>query len=143
MLKPGLYEQVVNRQIREELEEYQQSQKAEETVIDPAEAPQILSAYVSEVAEEGLRSLFEIEEDTQSQIALINRLIEQIADTADPDLKEKLVEKEAMLLTALTDRISAQGAQPMNGPKKGMMFVTPMITLMSSGYSILKISMPT
>ena len=29
MLKPGLYEQVVNRQIREELEEYQQSQKAE------------------------------------------------------------------------------------------------------------------
>ena len=111
MLKPGLYEQVVNRQIREELEEYQQSQKAEETVIDPAEAPQILSAYVSEVAEEGLRSLFENEEDTQSQIALINRLIEQIAETADPDLKEKLVEKEAKLLTALTDRISAQGAR--------------------------------
>ena len=34
--------------------------------------------------------------------------------------------------------IKPAGIPPMNGPKKGIMFVTPTTTLISSGYGILR-----
>ncbi len=44
----------------------------------------------------------------------------------------------------LTVRIrSALGIAPMNGPKNGIMFVTPIMTLTSIVYGILKIAIKT
>ncbi len=48
MLKPGLYEQVVNDDIGKELEKISEKYKKIER-IDAAEASKILSAYVSEI----------------------------------------------------------------------------------------------
>ena len=51
MLKPGLYEQVINKDLSDELDE--SKQLIEKRNIDKAEAPQVLSGYLSEVIEKG------------------------------------------------------------------------------------------
>ena len=57
ILQNGLYEQVVNKEIREELDE---SDKFKElSGIDRAEAPKVLARYVSEVVENGLKNLID------------------------------------------------------------------------------------
>ncbi len=55
MLRPGLYEQVINKDLSSELDESQQL--IEKCNIDKAEAPQILSGYLAEIIEKGLSRL--------------------------------------------------------------------------------------
>ena len=54
MLKRGLYEQVINKSLDRELERSDDI-AASTGKLDTAEAPQILSHYISELVEKGLR----------------------------------------------------------------------------------------
>ena len=55
MLRPGLYEQVINKDLSGELDESRQL--IDRRNIDKAEAPQVLAGYLSEVIEKGLSRL--------------------------------------------------------------------------------------
>ena len=55
MLKPGLYEQVINKDLSGEIDS--SAQFIDKRNIDKAEAPQVLAGYLSEVIEKGLSRL--------------------------------------------------------------------------------------
>ena len=55
MLKDGLYEQVINKSLDNELAET--DKLIQTAAIDPAEAAKILSQYISEVVEKGLQNV--------------------------------------------------------------------------------------
>ena len=58
--------------------------------------------------------------------------------------RTKMKIKNGIQLTGSTKSIkAADGIAPMNGPKYGMIFVTPTITATISGYGIWKINMKT
>ena len=71
MLKPGLYEQVINKDLSSELDE--SKQLIEKRSIVKAEAPQVLSGYLSEVIEKGLSRL--AGDDIEGQLGLANRIV--------------------------------------------------------------------
>lgn len=83
MLKRGLYEQVINKSLDRELE------RSDDIVtstgkLDGAEAPQILSHYISELVEKGLRQVSS--DNISGQLSLANRIVSAIADvTGDSD----------------------------------------------------------
>ena len=53
MLHPGLYEQVINNQLRSELSEIPEARKSV-VPIDKAEASKVLAQYLADVVEQGL-----------------------------------------------------------------------------------------
>ena len=71
MLKPGLYEQVINTQVRSELSGIQEARKAV-APIDKAEASKILAQYLSDVVQKGLDHLLDNGGTLASQITLSN-----------------------------------------------------------------------
>ena len=56
MLKDGLYEQVINKELVTELDA-EKDKLVKKAPIDKAEASQILSKYISQVVEKGLDNL--------------------------------------------------------------------------------------
>lgn len=56
MLKPGLYEQVINKQLDRELSR-SENILTRTGKLDNAEAPHILSNYIGELVEKGLRQV--------------------------------------------------------------------------------------
>lgn len=70
MLKPGLYEQVINKDISAKINE--EAQLIEKKNIDASEAPQILSGYLSEIIEKGLSRL--TGNNIEGQLDLANRI---------------------------------------------------------------------
>ncbi|SHH92583.1 hypothetical protein SAMN02745229_01184 [Butyrivibrio fibrisolvens DSM 3071] len=73
MLKPGLYEQVINTLLTQELaakpDDLKNIQK-----IDTAEASEILTRYLSEVIQKCLDSMPE-SDDTSMKVALVNKVV--------------------------------------------------------------------
>ena len=57
MLKAGLYEQVINRRIAEELAQTDKINKPESELIDEAEASKVLANYLSEILEQSLENV--------------------------------------------------------------------------------------
>ena len=103
MLQDGLYEQVINKSLDEELAE---SQKRFETApIDSEEAAIVLAKYVAEIAERGLKTLKDNGGDLQAQVSLVNQIINTIKDeTSELDFDSLTVAKRAEQLLALFDR---------------------------------------
>lgn len=71
MLNPGLYEQVINKDISEKLDTSEQIIDKRE--IDKAEAPQILSGYLSEIIEKGLSRFGS--DDIGKKLELANKIV--------------------------------------------------------------------
>lgn len=85
MLKPGLYEQVINDEINQELVTLPAARQAT-APIDAAEAAQVLTQYLTEVIQKGLEHVKEGGDGVSSQISLTNeivRLIEERTQEAD------------------------------------------------------------
>ena len=100
MLKPGLYEQVINTLLTQELaakpDDLKNIQK-----IDTAEASEILTRYLSEVIQKCLDSMPE-SDDTSMKVALVNKVVELLSnETQQEDIKELAVDKKAEQLLAL------------------------------------------
>ncbi len=99
MLKQGLYEQVVNREIDRELKDVPDAEKQVEK-IDAAEAPSILTQYVSEVVRKGMDRI--AEEDISAQLDLANKIVSLISrETKEYDLQNLEVSGEGEQLLAL------------------------------------------
>jgi superfamily II DNA or RNA helicase len=100
MLEPGLYEQVINKQIQSELQGSSEDLKLVEK-IDSAEASEVLARYVSEVVHKALDRISE-DGDLSSKVDLVNRVVGLISNDANmDDLKEMTVADSAEQLLAL------------------------------------------
>ena len=104
MLKSGLYEKVINKELEEQLES--QIDKLTKTApIDKAESSKILSKYIAHIVEKGLDNLADNGGDIYSQIALVNKLVNTIkTKTAESDFSGMEVGERAEQLLALLDR---------------------------------------
>ena len=77
MIKPGIYEQVINKQLGNEIEAA--TDKLSSTLgIDPAEASKVLAQYISEVVEKGLNIIKESKSGLDDQVKLANRIVSTI-----------------------------------------------------------------
>lgn len=104
MLKSGLYEKVINKELEEQLET-QKDKLTKIAPIDKAEASKILSKYISHVVEKGLDNLADNGGDIQSQISLVNKLVSTVkVETSESDFSEMEVDKRAEQLLALLDK---------------------------------------
>ena len=106
MLHPGLYEQLINRALRQELEMIPEARKAVASV-DPAEAAEVLSRYVAEAAKRALSGMAEGRDDVADQVALANRLIELLPETDGQSIDERA--EQLMALLAERDAALALG----------------------------------
>ena len=97
-MKPGLYEQIINKQMSEELQSLPEECRYQEKV-DSAEASRVLSTYAAELLRRKLDVMYESggEQALSEQISYINRVI----DSMDVDSEEQL-------------RIEAPGEQLLN-----------------------------
>ena len=80
MLKPGLYEQVINDQLNSELSKIPEARKAI-APIDKAEASQVLTQYLADVVQKGLDNVVDNGGDISAQIALTNQIVDLIQTT--------------------------------------------------------------
>lgn len=103
MLEDGIYEQVINRELDQELSET--DKLCQTAKIDHAEAAKILSEYVADLIEQGLENIKDSGGDLDSQIDLINRIVSVIEEkTEDADFSIFSVAERAEQLLALLDR---------------------------------------
>ena len=74
MLKTGLYEKVISRDLGVQLDS--QTDKLKKTAtIDEAEASKILAKYIAQIVEKGLDNLVDNGGNIQTQIALANKKV--------------------------------------------------------------------
>lgn len=106
MLKSGIYEQIINKELRSQLEVYRNNSEKiiQAESIDLEEASIILAKYLSEVIQKGLSSIKDNHKDINIQIDLCNRLIDTVVrETGEQALGELSVDKRAEMLLALID----------------------------------------
>ena len=104
MLKPGLYEQVINNLLHKELSLKQEELKYTEK-IDSAEASGILTRYLSEVIQKSLDSISDSDE-LESKVALVNKVVELLSkETQQDDIQNFAVDEKAEQLLALRQRM--------------------------------------
>ena len=98
MLKPGLYEQIVNQAISTELISVSEQCKSVEK-LDREEAPQALAGYVAENVRMTLEAM---SADTDEQIALVNELLHVLAAKRG-EVTEQYVDSKAERLLQIMD----------------------------------------
>lgn len=100
MLKPGLYEQVINKELSDEIDENEQL--IEKRSIDNAEASKVLSGYLAEVIEKGLSQL--ASDDTEGQLRLANKIVSAVTEmTGDDEFDGLSVDKRSEQLLAVAE----------------------------------------
>lgn len=104
MLKTGLYEKVISKDLGVELDS--QTEKLAKTVtIDEAEASKILAKYIAQIVEKGLDNLVDNGGNIQTQIALANKIVSTIKTEAREDVFDGMsVDERAEQLLALLDK---------------------------------------
>lgn len=104
MLKPGLYEQVINKQLGRELDQATDQLKST-APIDSAEAAKVLAKYITEIIEKGLDNVKDKGGDIQTQIDLANKLVQTIiAETKETAFDALAVDQRAEQLLALINK---------------------------------------
>ena len=100
MLKPGLYEQVINKELSDKIDD--SAQLIDKRNIDKAEAPQVLAGYLSEVIEKGLSRL--AGDDIEGQLGLANRIVSAVTElTGDEEFDGLSVDERAEQLLAVAN----------------------------------------
>ncbi len=101
MLHPGLYEQVINNQLSDELADVSEARKAV-APIDKAEASKILAQYLADVVQKGLDNVLDNGGDISAQVGLANQIVELIQNTTkEADFAALGVDQRAEQLLAL------------------------------------------
>jgi superfamily II DNA or RNA helicase len=104
MLKPGIYEQVINKALGQELDAHAE-RLAKTEQIDTEEASRVLTKYISEVIEKGLENVKDNGGNLQSQISLANKIVHTIlSETGEAAIDLLTVDERAEQLLALFDR---------------------------------------
>ena len=103
MLIPGLYEQVINNELRSELETLEEERRYTEK-IDSAEATDILSSYAAERIKSRLKQIAEGKDnDVPGQVALVNKVLGVLAETGTEKNDTLVDDKAEQLLAVLSD----------------------------------------
>lgn len=112
MLKPGLYEKLINTETAEALSIIPENRKATAPV-DTAEAPAVLSEYVADAVRRSLQDIGGNE--PEKQVALVNSIISLLGQ------RQQAVEEPAAQLIALLsekdDRLISKTAQDLPRPE--------------------------
>lgn len=121
MLKPGLYEQVINEKIDAELADVSEDCKTVEK-IDKAEASDILTQYIAGIVRQSMDTLSEEKDNINAQVKLANKIIKLIRDDIqDPSYQEYLVGEKAEQLLALLSEddpdVTASGKKAKDIPR--------------------------
>ncbi|UWG96534.1 DUF3427 domain-containing protein [Dehalobacter sp. DCM] len=104
MLKSGLYEQLINKLLRQELSA-SIGKVIQALPIDPEEAPRIISKYLAEVLETVLSNVKDNGGSIQDQVVLANHIVALVSDqTAQESLSALSVDEKAEQLFALFDK---------------------------------------
>lgn len=104
MLKSGLYEQVINKGLGQELDSSVDKLKST-APIDSAEASKVLAKYISEVIEKGLDNLKDKGGNIQTQIDFVNKIVVTIKqETEQAELDSLAVDDRAEQLFAFIDK---------------------------------------
>lgn len=110
MLKPGLYEKVINLSLGEKLDSLV-DQASQTAPIDRAEASKILSKYIAEIVEKGLDNVADNGGDILSQISLANKIVSTIkSETSEQEFAGMAVDARAEQLLALVDTRNTMAA---------------------------------
>ena len=100
MLKPGLYEQVINKDLSDKIDD--SAQLIDKRNIDKAEAPQVLAGYLFEVIEKGLSRLSG--DDIEGQLGLANKIVSAVTElTGDEEFYGLSVDQRAEQLLAVAN----------------------------------------
>ncbi len=103
MLKEGLYEQVINEQIEEELETNSEF-TAFTTKMDKAESAKVLSKYTADIIERVLENIDTIEDKAD----LVNRIVNVLTDySSDKEIRKEAVitkNENAQILNAVINK---------------------------------------
>lgn len=104
MLKPGIYEQVINKQLGKEIDAAKD--KLISTMgIDPAEASKVLAQYISQVVEKGLNIAKDSKNGLDDQVKLANSIVSAImSETGEAVFDTLTVDERAEQLLALLDK---------------------------------------
>ena len=106
-MKPGLYEQIINKEMNHELEQIPADCKYQERV-DSAEASRVLSTYVAELLQRKMDTIYESSGDNalDKQIEYINKVISVIDDESkDQDLVELSGEQLLSIMSKKDERL--------------------------------------
>lgn len=120
MLKPGLYEQVINKEIKTELATTSEEQKLSQK-IDSAEASGVLTGYISEVIKKSLDKLSD-GENVAAQVELVNKIVSVLSGETGDDIEQLAVTEDAEQLIAL---LSPDDPMVKIGKKKAKDIVRP------------------
>jgi superfamily II DNA or RNA helicase len=114
MLKEGVYEQLINKELKEKLRELNiDKYLIEKESLDVEEAKVVLSAYISSVVKKALRFIRENNKQNDkeallSQIKASNELIKILANIArERNIEGFKIEEEGEVLTALYSKINS------------------------------------
>lgn len=104
MLKTGLYEEVISKDLGVQIDS--QTDKLTKTAtIDEAEASKILAKYIAQIVEKGLDNLVDNGGNIQTQIALANKIVSTIKTETREDVFDGMaVDERAEQLLALLDK---------------------------------------
>ena len=100
MLRLGIYEQLIDRRLAQELDQLPENQKAT-AAIDQAEASSVLSQYVADVVRKALERMHDGKSELPDQVALVNQLVAMIGEVAEEDIDGISVDERAQQLLAL------------------------------------------
>ncbi|MBL4934253.1 DUF3427 domain-containing protein [Clostridium sp. YIM B02515] len=113
MLKEGVYEQIINRELKQKLKQLSLDKYLiEKEELDVEEAKTILSAYISSVVKKALRFIRENSKQNDkeallSQIEACNELIKMLANIArERNIEDFKIEEEGEVMTALYSKIN-------------------------------------
>ena len=111
-LKPGIYEQLVNKETETKLSEIEEKNKKFES-IDSGTASVFLSQYVKDV----VRKALERSDSIEAKLKLTNEIIDTISSkNGNDDLEDKEVLPEAMTLLEVKDPLSHLTTSNKNRP---------------------------
>jgi len=109
MLKPGIYEQVLNKLIAKELAASEQLVK--KGPIDSAEAAKVLADYLAEIIFQGLANVKDKGGQLGDQITVCNALINtMVARVGDIDFAAMTVDRQAQMLLAILETQNSAAA---------------------------------
>ena len=88
MLQKGLYEKLISTGLRQDMEKAEQDgNRCDTAPLTPAEAPEVISAYVADILTASLRQLRDRGEDLSALTDVANRLIGTLQSVTDSEGK--------------------------------------------------------